>query len=139
MEVVVMVISIDSATGLTEAKDTKITELRDACRDFIFAGFDSSALGTIHHYPLSVTDQANLQLAVSEAIINQSDAAWTTDVQALALGETEPAYKPHTAAQIMQVTVDISAGKKAALGKLADLIGQVKAATDIQTVEGIVW
>ncbi|MDY6979354.1 MAG: hypothetical protein SV201_05695 [Pseudomonadota bacterium] len=50
---------------LPAAKEAKITELREACQNDIFSGFDSDALGgVVHHYPAKQDnehfDQTNL-------------------------------------------------------------------------------
>lgn len=129
--------SIPAPVKLENAKKAKEIELRLACKNEIYAGFDSSALGTVHHYPLSQTDQANLQAAHSMALANQSTANWQILIQATIAGET--GYLPHTAAQVGQVATDIVAGKESALAKLATLLLQNQDAVDETAVAAIVW
>lgn len=124
-----------------ESRAVKINDLRLACRAHIFAGFDSAALGgVVHHYPLSHTDQANLQKTEVSAMKNADTPGWTGMVQCVD-GAGVIAYRPHTAAQVDQVAADIEQGKEAALTKFADLVAQVKdPATDTQAkLDAIQW
>lgn len=134
-----MSLAIPAAILLANTQAIKILELKGACRAEIFAGFDSSALGSLHHYSLSQTDQANLQAAHSMALANQSTPGWSILIQSLALGEATASYRPHSAPQVMQVATDIVAGKEAALIKLATCITDVQAAVDEVGVNSIVW
>lgn len=112
------------ASTPSELKARKIKKLRLACRDEIFSGYDSDALGAVHRYPLSDTDQANLQKTEVSAMKNADTPGWTGMVQCID-GNGVIAYRPHTAAQVDQVAAAIDAGKEASLTKFADLVAQV--------------
>jgi len=81
----------------------KITELKQACRSEIFAGFDSDALGATHHYPTKQDannyDQTNLIAQHSDAL-NNSTATYKIICQD---GNGAWARREHTAAQTIEV------------------------------------
>lgn len=119
-------------------KHLKKIELREACRAHIFAGFDSDALGTVHRYPLSQTDQANNQKTEVSAIKNADTVGWTRIMQCIDSNGII-AYRHHTAEQVLKVVAAIEEGSEEALLKLQDLIGQVDAATTEIEIDAIIW
>lgn len=121
-------------------KAEKVAELRAACRAHIFAGFDSDALGAVHRYPLSHTDQANNQKAETAAMKNANTAGWTRAMQCID-GKGVVAYRPHTAGQVLKAIADIEECSESALLKLQELIMQVNdPATDTQAkLDKIQW
>jgi hypothetical protein len=128
-----------AATHLDTAKAVKIAALRASCRGAICAGVDHSALGTSHRYPLSETDQANMQARYTAAVRNSADANWRCELQALAAGDPAPTYKSHTASQTIAVAEAAIAHVSANVTKLSEKVAQVSAATTIAGVNAVVW
>lgn len=105
-----------------------------ACRTEIVAGFESSALGTAHHYPFDPEDQSNLMstfMLAKELNVDKPFKCWDT---AGVVG-----YRMHTVAQLQLVGQDAETHKMAALMKAATLKAQIDAATTAAEVEAIVW
>lgn len=123
---------------LPGAKAAKIRELSNACRAQIEGGFDSAALGAVHHYPAGQQDQANLTASVTASLIPNLPAGWTTAFWC-ADSSGVWAYAEHTAAQIQQVGIDGKAAITAALQRNAQLRAQVEAATSLAEVAAVVW
>lgn len=126
------------AEQLPGAKQTKIAELAAACRAQIVSGFDSAALGTVHHYPAGQQDQANLTASVTASLVPNLPAGWTTPFWC-ADSAGVWAYVEHTASQIQQVGLDGKAAITAALQRNAQLRAQVEAATSLAEVATVLW
>lgn len=123
---------------LVTAQQTKLAELSAACQGAIFAGFDSSAMGAVHHYPAKDRDQSNLAGSVLASILPGLPINWTTPFWcADVVGNW--AFVAHTAAQIQQVGIDAKSAIVVALERNATLASQVMAATTIEAVQGVVW
>lgn len=131
----------NSAAILQAAKNGAAINIRNLCEQSIVAGFTSSALGAPYTYPSKMTDQSNLAANVLSSTLPAAQVAGWTTQQACADHSTPPvwAYRAHTAAQIQQVGEDGKAAIMAALLKNDALQKQIAAASDIQTVEAIVW
>lgn len=118
---------VESAIDVAGATEDKIAELKNACRNAIFAGFDSDALGSTHRYPLSQTDQANLQKNETAAARNLDTDGWVCHCQCIDSNGVI-AYREHTASQMLQVADDIQQAKDDLLAvKLSGLIADVRA------------
>lgn len=128
----------DPAETLDEMKASKLTQLSSACQAQIYAGFQSSALGSAHAYPAKDKDQANLAASVLSSLYPGLPAGWTTPFWC-ADAQGNWTYVQHTAAQIQQVGADGKAAILAALQKNATLAQQVMAATTTSELESIVW
>jgi len=126
----------------------KVAELKQLCRETIFAGFDSDALGAIHHYPLSQSDQANLQKNESAASRNLGTDGWVCYCQCVDVNGVLD-YRPHTASQMLQVADDIQEAKDGLLyvtlrGKIQHVLG-IQADDTLaddekrQQIEAVVW
>lgn len=127
-----------SLMTLAEAQSEQIAKLSAACQAQIYAGFQSSALGAVHNYPAKDKDQANLSASVVASLLPNLPAGWTTPFWC---EDSTGAWSlaPHTAAQIQQVGSDGKAAIVAALEKNDSLANQVMAATDVPSVQAIVW
>lgn len=124
---------------LEELKAAKLTTLSDACQSAIYAGFDSSALGTVHHYPALDKDQRNLIASVLDSLLPNLPADWTTPFWCR---DAEGTWflAPHTASQIQQVGQDAKAAILACITRNADLVNQVNdPSTDQTALDAIVW
>lgn len=133
----VVIVPAPSAT-LSEVQAAKVAELSAACQAHIYAGFQSSALGTVHTYPAKDKDQANLSGSVVASLLPGLPAGWVTPFWCEdAAGAW--AFVPHTAAQIQQVGADGKSAIIAALEKNATLATQVMAATTVAAVQAVAW
>lgn len=123
---------------LSFAKDAQNTILRAACAAAITGGFTSSALGSIHTYPSTQTDQNNLAVNVTHSLYPGLPGSWTTlQICRDSLGEWD--YRPHTAEQIQQVGLDGKTIILAYLVKFNELKDQVINAVNVSTVQAITW
>ena len=132
------VVSVPVSQLLTQAQAEQIAIITQACATAITSGFTSSALGSAHTYPSSLTDQANLAANVVSSLMPGLPSTWTTP-QPCQDASGVWAYVDHTAAQIQQVGSD---GKAAILGyltKKASLQAEIEAATTVAAVQAIVW
>lgn len=126
------------SVSLAQTKQSKLAELAAACQGEIFTGFDSSAMGAVHHYPAKDRDQSNLAGSVLASILPGLPTNWTTPFWcADAVGNW--AFVPHTAAQIQQVGIDAKAAIVVALEKNSSLAAQVMICTTVECVIAITW
>lgn len=123
---------------LAEAQAAQIASLGAACTSAIRAGFASSALGAAHTYPASDTDQRNLIASVTDSLLPNLPANWTTPFMC-ADSSGAWAMRPHTAAQIQQAGSDGKAFVLKNLQQNASLSAQVTAAATVAAVQAIVW
>lgn len=123
--------------ALDAAKAKQSALLNSATQATIFAGFDSAALGTAHHYPAKMTDQGNLVASVTASLYAGLPADWMTPFWCESGGAWS--YAMHTAAQIQQAGADGKAAILSALTRNEGLQQQVQAATSIEQVQAIVW
>lgn len=121
----------------TDRRD-KSAAISQSCRSAILSGFDSSALGCLHHYPSQLTDQQNLASSVLASLLPGLPDEWTTPFWC---SDTSGvwAFRLHTAAQIQQVGQDAKAAILAAMGKNEVLQAQIVAATSIESLDAIEW
>lgn len=125
--------------SIEELRVSKAADIDQACRDAIYAGFTSNALGAVHHYPAKDKDQANLVGSVTESLYPNLSPEWVTPFWcATENSNGEWAYRLHTAAQIQQVGMDAKAAIVAALTYNAQLQAQI-AVADAEGLEAIVW
>lgn len=126
------------AVPLSTVRRAKLAELSAACQATIFSGFDSSALGAVHHYPATDRDQSNLAASVLASILPGNLPGWSTPFWC-ADSAGNWAFVQHTAAQIQAVGVDAKASIVAALERNAALAALVLACTDAASVAVISW
>jgi hypothetical protein len=116
---------------LAEAKTAKFKELAGYCRIALENGFESSALGTIHTYPSTETDQHNLQSIILAGIESPlwcaEDGTWS--------------FKDHTIAQVQQVNVDWLNYRITQQRKYATSMAIVNstATTTVEAVTAVIW
>lgn len=134
----VVVAYVPPAPTLADLKTAKNTEINAACQSAIYAGFESSALGSAHTYPAKNLDQQNLSASVLASLMPGLPTTWTTPFWcADAAGGWD--FRVHTAAQIQRVGQDGKAAILAALAKNKTLADQVAAATTAAQVAAIAW
>lgn len=120
-------------------RSEKSKNIDQACRNAIYAGFISNALGAAYHYPAKDKDQANLVGSVTESLYPNLPPEWVTPFWCATESENgEWAYRLHTAAQIQQVGADAKAAIVAALTYNAQLQAQI-AVADAEGLEAIEW
>lgn len=122
---------------LPGAKAARAAAIRGACQAAIYAGFESSALGSPHLYPSLDKDQANLSASVLASLLPGLSPGWTTPFWC-AIDDVW-SFWPHTAAQIQQVGMDAKAAILAHMAKNAQLAALVEAATTIAQVNEVQW
>ncbi len=133
-----MIIAKLEADLLPAAKLAKINNISKLCRDYILSGFESDALGSLHHYPFEETDQNNLTASVLASTLPNLPVGWTTVFWCSdSLGVW--ALRPHTASQIQTVGLASKKMKEDAVIKNAALSEQISLATTLAEVAAIVW
>lgn len=142
MAVVDATISAHIAAGqdrvFSKVKADRSAVLNMSCQSQIYAGFQSSALGTPHTYPAKDKDQSNLTASVVASTLPNLPADWTTPFWCCDANGVW-ALVPHTAAQIQQVGLDGKAAITTAIVKNATLQKQVQDATTVADVEAVTW
>lgn len=109
------------------------------CRNHIYAGFTSDALGAVYHYPAKDKDQANLVGSVTESLYPNLPPEWATPFWCATDNANGVwAYRMHTAAQIQQVGTDAKAAIVQALTHNAQLQAQIAVAS-AEELELIQW
>ncbi|MHB9021296.1 MAG: DUF4376 domain-containing protein [Halothiobacillus sp.] len=132
-----------AADLLADAQKTQIETISRDCADTIYAGFTSSALGTVYTYPSKDLDQMNLLGLQSASLDPSNPTTWSTKFWcADANGVWD--LRVHTTAQIQQVFLDGVAYKLACIVQNKALATQVMAITDttavgIASMQAIVW
>lgn len=120
------------------AQKSRSITIATACKSTIYAGFDSIALGTLHHYPAQDTDQSNLSASVLSSLLPGVDGAWMTPFwcrDAAGLWD----FRMHTAVQIQQVGKDAKTTILMAMAKNKALQDQIAAATSVDSVNAVAW
>lgn len=127
-----------AAQILSNTQSDKLSVLSASCALQIYAGFQSSALGSVHTYPAKDKDQANLVASYAASFDPTNAAGWTTRFWC---EDSTGAWAlvTHTAAQIQQVGRDGKAAITTAIQKNTTLSAQVMAATTVAAVQAVVW
>lgn len=133
----VTVVPYDGPT-LAEAQAAQVAVLGAACGAAIRAGFASSALGAVHTYPASDTDQRNLIALVTASLLPNLPATWTAPFWCADSTGTW-AMREHTASQIQKAGSDGQAAITALRMQNAKLAAEVAAAATVAAVQAIVW
>lgn len=123
---------------LNAAKQKQSDSIRVACSSQILNGFDSSALGALHHYPSNVSDQQNLAASVLDSLLLDLPSDWTTPFWCSdASGNW--AFRLHTASQIQQVGKEGKQSVLAAMSKNAKLQENIRKASTMDEVLSVKW
>ena len=123
------------APNLAVLQADRAGQLRTSCAAAIVAGYTSSALGSMHTYPSTETDQRNLSDAAAAA--GSAASGWTTPLWCEASGTWELTL--HTAAQVQQVMADWIAFRSAQQQRLLTLTASVQAATTVDAIVAVAW
>lgn len=126
------VLAQETGTALALAKNRQSLILERACAAEIVAGFESTALGSVHRYDSAETDQLNLIGAAQLGVALQYRC---TEVATSGIKQ----HRLHTHAQIAQVLADGATIKMTLLQTLAAKRAQVEAAQTIEDIEAITW
>jgi hypothetical protein len=124
--------------NLGNEQSKKSAEISVACRLHIYGGFESSALGTVHHYPANDRDQSNMIASVTDSYNPDNLSNWTTLFwcrDANAVWD----LVPHTAQQIRKAGADGKRFIEAAILKNAQLQAQIQQATNESELNVIAW
>lgn len=131
--------SVDVERAKLDAlKALKTIELRGKCQAEIVGGFTSDALGALHTYPSTETDQRNLLGSVLAAILPGLPSDWTTPFWC-ADADGNWSFTDHTATQIQRVGTDAKAAVVDAQLKLDRLSAALAQADDKDEIYAIVW
>ncbi|KAA0983768.1 phage tail protein [Pseudomonas sp. ANT_J28] len=113
--------------------DTKLQAIGAGCSQYIAGGFSSNALGGVFRYSSEIDDQVNLNGLVLMGLDSEYACFDSDQVKA---------FRPHTAAQLLQVGQDLARFKQAAL-QHADSLKQAlaKALKDknLKAMRAITW
>lgn len=77
-----------TVSTLLAAQATQITVISEACQASIYAGFTSTALGSLYSYPAKSTDQVNLLSSVESALLAAKLALPWSPKMSFALDDT---------------------------------------------------
>jgi len=124
--------------SISEARNASFEIIKSACENQILNGFNSSALGEIHHYPNNDRDQVNLSGSILRTTLPNTAP---TDFYPFLCKDTNDVwdYRLHTAAQIQHVGVDSYNFILAQRTKNATLQYQISQATNQTELEAIQW
>lgn len=112
-------------------KSNKKIELGIACGQAIYAGFTSPSTG--YQFGFKDTDQANIN---EQATAYLMDSTYTDSITWRTADSTVVTL---TRDQFMTIVNEARTHKRTQFDKLFDLEDQVDAATDVATVQAIVW
>lgn len=126
------------ATTLSTYQSLKRAEVKAACRDAIYAGAQSSALGSDHTYAMDDDSQKNYLAAVAIAGQDATADTWTRSFWHTQDGKNW-SYTPHGKAQVLQLGLDIVGYTEAQQSRYADLLETIDAAETIADVALITW
>ena len=115
---------------LEQLKTAKLVELSDRCTEEIELGFESTALGSVHHYGGKLDNQMNLFGGV---LLGTSIPHTCTDSEGI------KTQRLHTNAQIKKALQDGGIAKIALTAKYNGLRSEVNAATNKEELAAIVW
>lgn len=120
---------------LEKSKADKTAEINAACATEIVGGFDSAALGSLHHYTATLEDQANLLGLIAIGLDGEFTCTDAAGVKARRL---------HTLAQLKQVLADGGAFKDLRLARARTLKDRIAAAPnadlpDAAAVDALKW
>jgi hypothetical protein len=117
--------------SIDDVKNARISEFSQRCRKRLLSGFDSSALGSAHHYDSEETDQMNLL----GAVLTESTVYYVcTDLKT---GLKTPIE--HTAEQMRIVLMDGAKIKQDCLSKYHELANRIKSAQTIEAVNAVTY
>lgn len=123
---------------LSTVKSNQISDVSAACREAIYSGFTSDALGGTFTYPTSDTDQTNLLGSYSASLDPGIPSDWTTPFWC-ADASGNWALRPHSATQIRKAYTDGMAQKLAYIQKNATLAAEIIAAPTNADVVALKW
>lgn len=115
---------------LEELKAAKLTELSAQCTEQIEQGFDSNALGTVHHYGGKTDNQVNL---IGGVLIGVTIPYTCTN------SEGVKTQRMHTNAQIKRVFGDGAMSVTMLTARYSGLRSKVNAATTAEELAKIIW
>lgn len=101
-------------------------------------GFTSNALGSVHTYPSSPTDQLNLSGSIIQSLLPTTPSTWRAPFSGADTQGTWD-FRLHTPAQIQQVGIDISNHVITCRIKYGTLRKTVLQATTIEAVATVTW
>jgi hypothetical protein len=124
--------------ALALAKSARIAALAAQCGAAIVAGFSSTALGSLHLYPMRPTDQVNMMGSVTASLLPNLPGTWMTPFWCQdEAGEW--AFRDHTASEIQHAGIDGKLHVVACQITLASLAAQVDAATTEADIAAVTW
>jgi len=119
-------------------REEAIATLTVACVAAMVGGYTSNALGSGHLYPSKINDQINMMGSVTDSLLPDLPADWTTPFWCADEAGVW-AFRPHSAEQIQtagargkQLIVDCQT-------RLGELSAEVAAAATVEAVQAIVW
>lgn len=124
--------------SLDQLKIQKAASLNLSCKASIYAGYESTALGTEHHYPANDKDQVNMTASVVDSLNPENAVDWVTPFWC-ADSEGVWEYRLHTGAQIRKAGSDGKAHIVAQLQKNAELQFLVSQAVTPEELDLILW
>jgi hypothetical protein len=138
----VMVIEPDTPVDLVYAiieyiADQKQQELRSTCENEIISGINHDALGSLHEYGTTPTDQVNMSASVTAAKIYGAVAGpymlWCAN------GNGQWARREHTPAQIEAIGLAIMASVRESQNTFEAKLIELASASTIEEMEAVEW
>lgn len=119
-------------------RNKKSFELSMACRTAVTSGYLSSALGGIHHYPSTETDQMNMIASVTDSYNPTNQEEWITPFWCRDANDVW-GYRLHSKEQIQKAGSDGKAHIIAQLSKNAYLQSLLPGVNTQEQLDAIVW
>ena len=131
-------INPETLVTLDQLRADRLAVLRTACNTAITGGYSSAALGAVHTYPSSFTDQQNMAASILSSLLPGLADGWNTPFWcADAAGVWD--FRPHSAAQIQQAGSDGKAWVLACQRRIATLAAAVAALDSAEALQLIAW
>jgi len=122
--------------NLNGQRAARLASIKKAAGAAIVAGITHNALGAVHSYPTTATDQANMTGLIAESLLPSAGDEykfWCAD------SSGAWARRVHTKAQIQAVGKAFSAHVKAQQQRYENLISEIALATTQEQLNAVAW
>lgn len=129
---------IEPSKTLHELKALKLSTINNLCELSIVGGFKSSALGEEYFYYSTLEEQTTLNSLINLGFDSNFKAQKISFVDGVEIKGERKQY-PQTLAQLRQILIDGAIHIKTQIDIKDSLETQIKNATTVQELDGIIW